>query len=200
MNQKLVDYYFTPVSPWTYLGHARFVESARRHRAAVAVKPIDLGRVFPASGGLPLKDRPRQRQSYRLVELARWSKYLGIPLNLHPAHFPVRAELASRWILAAVEQGTDAALALALACGRAVWAEERNIAERETLAAIASAQHLDVAALDERANAPDIATRYATLTQEAIDRGVFGAPTYVVGGEMFWGQDRLDFLDRELAK
>lgn len=200
MNPTLIDYYFTPVSPWTYLGHARFVEIARRHGAAVAVKPIDLGRVFPASGGLPLKDRPRQRQSYRLVELARWSKYLGIPLNLHPAHFPVHAELASRWILAAVEQGTDAALALALACGRAVWAEERNIAERETLAAIAAAQRLDVAALDERANAPDIATRYAMLTQEAIDRGVFGAPTYVVGGEMFWGQDRLDFLDRELAK
>ena len=200
MNPKSVDYYFTPVSPWTYLGHARFVEIARRHRAAVAVKPIDLGRVFPASGGLPLKDRPRQRQSYRLVELARWSKYLGIPLNLHPAHFPVRADLASRWILAAVEQGTDAALALALAFGRGVWVEERNIAECETLAAIATAQHLDVAALDERANAPDIATRYATLTQEAIDRGVFGAPTYFVGGEMFWGQDRLDFLDRELAK
>ena len=200
MNPKSVDYYFTPVSPWTYLGHARFVEIARRHRAAVAVKPIDLGRVFPASGGLPLKDRPRQRQSYRLVELARWSKFLGIPLNLHPAHFPVRADLASRWILAAVEQGTDAALALALAFGRGVWVEERNIAERETLAAIATAQRLDVAALDERANAPDIATRYAMLTQEAIDRGVFGAPTYFVGGEMFWGQDRLDFLDRELAK
>ena len=105
-----------------------------------------------------------------------------------------------RWILAAVEQGTDAALALALAFGRGVWVDERNIAERETLAAIATAQRLDVAALDERANAPDIATRYAMLTQEAIDRGVFGAPTYFVGGEMFWGQDRLDFLDRELAK
>ena len=200
MNAILIDYYFTPVSPWTYLGHARFVEIARRHRAAIAVKPIDLGRVFPASGGLPLKDRPPQRQAYRLVELARWSKYLGIPLNLHPAHFPVRADFASRWILAAVEQGTDAALAFALACGRAVWAEQRNIAERDTLAAIATALDLDVAALDERANAPDIATRYAVLTQEAIDRGVFGAPTYFVGGEMFWGQDRLDFLDRELAK
>jgi len=197
---KSVDYYFTPVSPWTYLGHARFVEIAHRHRAAVAVKPIDLGRVFPVSGGLALKDRAPQRRSYRLVELARWSKYLGIALNLHPAHFPVRAELASRWILAAVEQGTDAALDLALAFGRAVWAEERNIAERDTLAAIATAHGLDVAALDERANAPDIATRYAMLTQEAIDRGIFGAPTYVAGGEMFWGQDRLDFLDRELAK
>jgi len=200
MNPKLVDYYFTPVSPWSYLGHARLVEIARRHRATIAVKPIDLGRVFPASGGLPLKERAPQRQSYRLVELARWSKYLGIALNPRPAHFPVRADLASRWILAALEQGTDAALDLALAFGRALWAEERDIAAQDTLAAIATAQRLDVAALDERANAPDIATRYAVLTQEAIDRGVFGAPTYFVGGEMFWGQDRLDFLDRELAK
>jgi len=200
VNPKLVDYYLTPVSPWTYLGHARFVDIARRHKAAIAVKPIDLGRVFPSSGGLPLRERAPQRQAYRLVELARWSKYLEIPLNLHPAHFPVRAELASKWILAALEQGTDQALDLAFACGRALWAEERNLALHDTLAEIASAQGLDVAALDERANAPDIATRYDVLTQEAIDRGVFGAPTYFAGGEMFWGQDRLDFLDRELAK
>ena len=197
---KLVDYYFTPVSPYSYLGHDRFVALARRHGAAIAVKPIDLGRVFPVSGGVPLKQRAPQRQAYRLVELARWSSFLGIPLNLHPAHFPVPADLASRWILAALEQGADDALAFAGSLGRAVWAEERNIADVETLAAIARSHGLDVAALDERANAPDIATRYDVLSQEAIDRGVFGAPTYVYAGELFWGQDRLDFLDRALAK
>jgi 2-hydroxychromene-2-carboxylate isomerase len=197
---KLVDYYFTPVSPYSYLGHDRFVALARRHGAAIAVKPIDLGRVFPVSGGVPLKQRAPQRQAYRLVELARWSSFLGIPLNLHPAHFPVPADLASRWILAALEQGADDALAFAGSLGRAVWAEERNIADVEPLAAIARSHGLDVAALDERADAPDIATRYGVLTQEAIDRGVFGAPTYVYAGELFWGQDRLDFLDRALAK
>lgn len=197
---RLVDYYFTPVSPYSYLGHDRFVALARRHGAAIAVKPIDLGRVFPVSGGVPLKQRAPQRQAYRLVELKRWSSYLGIPLNLHPAHFPVPAELASRWILAALEQGVDAALAFAGSLGRAVWAEEGNIADLETLAAIARSHGLDVAGLDERANAPDIATRYGLLSQEAIDRGVFGAPTYVYAGELFWGQDRLDFLDRALAK
>ena len=86
------------------------------------------------------------------------------------------------------------------ALGRAVWAEERDIADRETLVALATTLGRDAAALDERANAPDIAMRYAVLTQEAIDRGVFGAPTYVYDGELFWGQDRLDFLDRALAK
>ena len=197
---KTVDYYFTPVSPFAYLGHDRFVAMARRHDATIAVKPIDLGKVFPVSGGLPLKQRAPQRQAYRLLELKRWSSYLQIPLNVHPAHFPVSADLASKWILAALEQSSNAALALAGALGRALWAEERNIAERDTLAAIATAQGLDPVALHERANAPDTATHYATLTQEAIDRGVFGSPTYVYGGELFWGQDRLDFLDRALAE
>ena len=195
-----VDYYFTPISPFVYLGHARFVEIARRHGASIAVKPVNLGQVFPVSGGLPLSKRAPQRQAYRLVELKRWSHYLGVPLNPTPANFPASAELAARFVLAALEQSVDAALALAFAQGRGVWAEDRNIADAATLAAIATAQGLDAAALDERANAPDIAMRYAVLTQEAIDRGVFGAPTYVCGGELFWGQDRLDFLDRALAK
>jgi 2-hydroxychromene-2-carboxylate isomerase len=197
---KLVDYYLTPISPFVYLGHARFVAIARRHDAVIAVKPINLGQVFPVSGGLPLSKRAPQRQAYRLVELKRWSAYLHLPLNLHPACFPVSGDLASRWILAAQERSVDAALQLAGALGRAVWAEDRDIADRDTLIAIATAQGLDAAVLDERANAPDTAMHYAVLTQEAIDRGVFGAPTYVYGGEVFWGQDRLDFLDRALAK
>jgi 2-hydroxychromene-2-carboxylate isomerase len=197
---KNVDYYFTPVSPFTYLGHDRFVAIARARQATIAVKPIDLGRVFPVSGGLPLRQRAPQRQAYRLVELKRWSTFLHVPLNPQPAHFPVPADLAAKWILAVLERGTHAALDFAGALGRAIWAEDRNIADRDTLAAIATAQGHDAAALDERANAPDIAQRYDVLTREAIDRGVFGAPTYVFGGELFWGQDRLDFLDRALAK
>jgi 2-hydroxychromene-2-carboxylate isomerase len=197
---KHIDYYFTPISPYTYLGHARFVAIAGRHHATIAVKPIDLGRVFPVSGGVPLSKRAPQRQAYRLVELKRWSAYLHMPLNLHPAHFPVSADLASLWVLAALEESVDAALDLTAALGRALWAEDRNIADPQTLASIAAAQRHDAAALDERAKAPDIAMRYAVLTQEAIDRGVFGAPTYVYAGELFWGQDRLDFLDRALAK
>jgi 2-hydroxychromene-2-carboxylate isomerase len=197
---KNVDYYFTPVSPFTSLGHERFVAIARARHATIGVKPIDLGRVFPVSGGLPLRQRAPQRQAYRLVELKRWSSFLQIPLNPQPAHFPVPADLAAKWILAVLERGTHAALDFAGALGRAIWAEDRNIADRDTLAAIATAQGHDAAALDERANAPDIAQRYDVLTQEAIDRGVFGAPSYVFGGELFWGQDRLDFLDRALAK
>jgi 2-hydroxychromene-2-carboxylate isomerase len=197
---KLIDYYMTPISPYVYLGHERFVAIARRHGATIAVKPINLGLVFPVSGGVPLSKRAPQRQAYRLVELTRWSRYLQVPLNLHPAHFPGSADLASRFLLAGLERSTDAALDLALAFSRAVWTLDRDTADPATVHSPAAPSGGDAATLAARAEAPDIATRYAALTQEAIDRGIFGAPTYVYAGELFWGQDRLDFLDRALAK
>ena len=197
---KLIDYYFTPVSPWTYLGHDRFVEIASKHAAAISVKPVDYGRIFPASGGLPLKQRAPQRQAYRLVELGRWSKHLGKPINLNPKHFPVPPDAAARWIIAAQARSEGDALRLAGALLRAVWVEERDISDAATLASIASEQGFDSTALDSGAASPDAAPRYAALTQEAMDRQVFGAPTYIYRDEAFWGQDRLDFLDRALAK
>jgi 2-hydroxychromene-2-carboxylate isomerase len=198
---KLVDYYFTPVSPWTYLGHQRFLEIAARHGATIAVKPVDYGRIFPVSGGLPLKQRAPQRQAYRLIELERWSKHLGKALNVKPKFFPVSADMAARWIIAAQAGHGDAdALRLTGALLRAVWAEERDISDQPTLASIAEGERLDPARLAAGAASPDSAERYDALTQEAIDRQIFGAPTYVYRDEPFWGQDRLDFLDRALAK
>jgi len=197
---KVVDYYFTPVSPFAYLGHGRFVAIANRQHASVNVKPVDLGKVFGVSGGLPLKQRAPQRQAYRLVELERWARYLGLAINKQPAFFPVSGDLASKWILAASNRGAADALKLTGAILTAVWAEERNIADGDTLAAIALEQSLDADVLAAGAATPDTTARYAALTQEAIERQVFGAPTFVYRDELFWGQDRLDFLDRELAK
>ena len=197
---KVVDYYFTPVSPYAYLGHDRFVSLAARHGASINVKPCDLGKVFSVSGGVPLKQRAPQRQAYRLTELERWPKFLGIALNRQPKYFPVSGDLASKWILAASTSATADALKLTGALLRAVWAEERDIADAATLAVIAREQSLDPQALAAIAGTPDTAARYEALTQEAIARQVFGAPTYVYRDELFWGQDRLDFLDRELAK
>jgi 2-hydroxychromene-2-carboxylate isomerase len=196
----IVDYYVSPISPWTYLGHEALVALAKQHRAPVAVKPIDLGRVFPVSGGLPLAKRAPQRQAYRLVELKRWSAHRGIALNLTPKHFPAPADPASLWIVAAAQDDQEAGLRLLGAIGRAYWADERDIGAADTLRAIAAEAGLDAGALTERAAAPDTRMHYDTLTQEAIDRGVFGVPTYVLRGEMFWGQDRLDFLGRALAQ
>ena len=195
--ERTIDYYFTPLSPWTYLGHERLGAIALRHGARVLCKPADYGKIFAASGGLPLAKRPPQRQAYRLVELERWRRFLDIPLNLHPAFFPVPAELASRLILAAPEV---ALFRLAGALLRAVWAEERNIADGPTLARICAENELDGPRLLHAAQSAATAERYDALTQEAILRQVFGAPTYIYRDEPFWGQDRLDFLDRALQR
>ena len=196
---RTIDYYFATVSPYAYLGHDRFVAIAQQHGAAVAVKPINLGEVFPVSGGLPLSKRAPQRQAYRLVELERWAQYLGKPMRIQPQYFPVNGDLAAYWILAAAESGSMQALALAGAVGRAIWEQNRNIADAATMEALAAECGLP-GALAARTQAPEIAEKYAALTREAIARGVFGAPTYVVEDELFWGQDRLDFLDRKMAK
>ncbi len=197
---KQIDYYFSPQSPYVYLGHARFTEIAARHGAQVNLKPCDLGKVFATSGGLPLAQRPPQRQAYRLVELARWRDYLGVPLNLEPKYFPVSGDAASRLIIAArLAHGTARAMALLGAIGRALWAEERNIADAATLAELADRLDLDGAALLKASEGQGVQEEYARHTQDAISAGVFGAPWYVYDGQPYWGQDRLDFLDRALA-
>lgn len=197
---KSVDYYFSPMSPWSHLGHARLREIAKRHGATVAVKPVDYGRVFPVSGGLPLKQRPVQRQSYRMAELRRWRDFLGVPIQLEPKYFPIPTDLAARTIIAAASAGSEKQLDLAGAIMKACWQDEQDISQPATLQSIANGAGLDGTALLQAAATPAMQAEYDRLTQEAIDRQVFGAPTYVVDGELFWGQDRLDFVDRALAR
>jgi carboxymethylenebutenolidase len=149
-----------------------------------------------AVGGLPLPKRAPQRQAYRLVELARWSRHLGVPMNVQPRFFPVDGTAASLLITAVAERdGAASAMALTGRIMTACWAGERDIADSQTLAELLAACGLPEARLAESAERG----RYDAHTQEAIDAGVFGAPTYVIGGEMFWGQDRLDFVARKLG-
>jgi 2-hydroxychromene-2-carboxylate isomerase len=198
---KACTYYLAPQSPYVYLGHRRFSAIVQQHAVDVDVRPVDMGRVFDTSGGLPLAKRAPQRQAYRLLELERWSRFLGLPLNLHPAYFPVAADPAARLIIAAkLAQGNDAAMRLAGAIGRAVWVEERNIADAETLSAIAAATGLDSTALMESAGSAAVQAEYDRYTDDAIDAKVFGAPWYVVDGVGYWGQDRLDFVERALQQ
>jgi len=195
-----IDYYFAPQSPWTYLGHQRLRDIAQRAGAEIRVLPIDLGKIFPRSGGLPLPQRAPQRQAYRLVELKRFADWLGLPLNLHPTYFPVPAEAAARLILAiAASQGSDAAMQLTGVVLKAVWAEQRNINDTGTLAQLLAECGLPAATLAE-SQGDAVQQRYEAATQQAFDAGVFGAPSYVIDGEIFWGQDRLDFLQRRLAR
>ena len=188
-----LDYYLSTASPWTWLGHDRMLAMAARHGAKVNVKPVDFGVIFPVSGGLPLPKRAPQRQAYRLVELARWKAHLGLPLVIEPKFFPVDGSAAAHLICGAPEP-VRAAMAGDVLAG--VWTREENIADPAVLAAI-GARHgvADVPAAIAAGKAV-----YGTYTQEALERGVFGAPSYVVNGEIFWGQDRLEFLDRALAR
>ena len=184
---RTIDYYMTPGSPWTYLAHERLGEIARRRGARVQVRPVDYGVVFPQSGGLPLPKRAPQRQAYRLMELRRWKEHLGIPIVIQPKHFPVDTSAAAHLICAAPEEKR---MALAGDFLAALWRDDRNLADPQVVAEI-GARH-GVAKGDKAA--------FERYTQEAVARGVFGAPSFVLGEEIFWGQDRLEFLDRALAK
>jgi len=193
-----IEYYYTPISPWTYFGHQRLAEIAKRHGARIAMKPCDVGRVFAATGGLPLPKRPPARLAYRLVELRRWREVLGIELNLQPAHFPVDPTAASLAIIAALAiDGEQAGHDFAGRLMRAVWAEERNIADEATIAAIATEAGLDAERILE-GRAAAVPT-YERNTEAALAIGMFGAPWYRLRDEGFWGQDRLDLLDRALG-
>jgi carboxymethylenebutenolidase len=194
-----IDYYFAPNSPWTYLGHERFTRIAKAAGAHVNVLPVDLGgKVFPVSGGVPLSKRAPQRQAYRLVELKRFSEFHGQPIVLQPKYFPVNCDDAAKLIIAVdMHDGGEAAMALTGAVLRAVWVEQRNIADANHLADILAAQGLPARRLDD-SHSQAAHERYETDTQRAIDAGVFGAPSYVIDGEIFWGQDRLDFVERRL--
>src|SRR5256885_12152271 len=200
MTDKTIFYYFSPQSPWAYMGHLRLIEIAEKHDAAIRVRPIDLGRVFPAAGGLPLAKRPPQRQAYRLLELKRWSEYLNLPLTIQPRFFPVTGDQAPRLIIASLNEGVQVALRLTWALMRAVWTEDRDVADPDTLRDIIGELGLNADALLHHADAGPIQDAYDRYTQEAIGRGVFGVPTYFYRDELFWGQDRLEFLDRALAK
>lgn len=194
-----IDYYVCLISPWTYLGDARIRAIAAKHGAEVNVKPMNLGRVFPETGGLPLAKRAPARQAYRMQELKRWRDFLELPLTLEPAFFPASEWPAAGMVIAAKKQGLD--------CGplvngylSAVWAEDRNIADPATATAIADERGFDGSTLlAEAERDAGIKATWDTYSDEALAAGVFGAPAYVIGEHVFWGQDRLDFVDRLLA-
>ncbi|MFC3228723.1 2-hydroxychromene-2-carboxylate isomerase [Marinibaculum pumilum] len=197
-----IDYFFTCASPWSFLGLAPLRETARRHGAAIVCHPVSYGTIFPATGGLPLPKRAPERQAYRLVELRRWRAFREVDLVLEPKHFPVDDSLANRTVLAAREGGADAEKVLDLAHSfqALLWLEDGDLSALSTLAGRANELGLDGAHLVEQAATPEIQSLYEKETQAAIAAGVFGAPTYMLGGELFWGQDRVDFLDRALEQ
>lgn len=197
MAKRTLIYYFTLVSPWAYLGHRELHAIAARRDCAIDPRPVSLSVVFPQTGGLPLAQRHAARQAYRLVEMQRWREKRGIALTLRPKFFPCDISLCDRVALAIGMDGGDMG-GFTLAAFEAIWRDDRNAADRETIAALLREAGLDPTFI-ERAESAAVRERYANHTTEAIAMGVFGSPDYVLDGEIFWGQDRLELLDEALA-
>jgi len=193
--KKSVIYFHSLSSPWAYLGWPRFQALIKKHDLDVVVRPT---RIVPPNGGIPLRSRPDARQRYHEVELDRWRKRLNMPLVLRPKHYPTQNEFSARMVIAADQLGWDA-LALSHALLHALWSEELDVKDAKVRVAVANKLGLDGAKLLAMQDTPEMMEAWRASEKEAESYGVFGTPTWVFNKTLFWGQDRLEFLDEALA-
>ncbi len=193
-----IDYYFSTLSTWAYIGHRAFHEMAVRQAVTINYRPVALLEVFEETETAPLPKRHPTRQRLRWLELQRWREKRGIRLNLQPAHWPFACATADRMIIAAVEAGHDPADFLG-AVFSGSWAEEKDMADESVLVSAANGVGLPGDALLDAAKGPYTERIYAENTARALESGVFGSPTYFLNGEMFWGQDRIDLLEEAVS-
>lgn len=197
---RTVNYYHFLISPYSYIGMNAFNALVSKHNLTVNYLPMGVMQMFQETGGTPPAQRHPSRQRQRMDELTRWSEHLGLKMNLTPKHFPTDQTLGAQMVLAAGgASGNPDAGKLSDALLTAVWAEEKDIADEATLIAAANSVGLAGAELLAQAKDDQWAKAYASTTETALATGVFGSPTYQVGDELYWGQDRLDFLDRALS-
>lgn len=194
---RSIDYYFYSASPFTYLGHAAIRDVAKAHGAKLNYKPVNLFGLWEVSGAVPPPKRPPVRQRYRLVEIERVASFRGLPVNVKPAHWPVDATLADLTIAAIAEAGDDPGAYMG-AVFSACWAEDRNIADEALLSELLAAAGHNATAVLDRARSDEVAAVRARNTEEAIAADAIGVPAYVLDGEVFWGQDRIEHLDHML--
>lgn len=193
-----ITYYFSTISPYTYLAGTRMEDVAAKHGATILYKPLDIIGLFGRTGGTPPKDRHASRQEYRAQELLRQAAKLDMPFNLKPAHWPTNAAPSSYAFIAAMQAGGGDLGALAAAFTRACWAEEKDIAQDDVIRDCLTSAGFDAGLADSGLLAG--AETYARNLEDAVSDGAFGAPFYIVDdGERFWGQDRIEDLDRHLA-
>lgn len=193
---KTVDYYHFLISPWSYLAIGTFNDLKKRTGITVNYLPIDVGSTFSNMGGVPPFKRHPSRQRLRMDELKRWSEHLNVPMNLTPAFFPADQTLAACMVYAAT---ADQAATLSDAILTAVWRDEKNVADPDALVAIANDCGIDGKALLASADSDAMRQKLIDVTTSAHEKDVFGSPTYALDGELFWGQDRLDFLERAIV-
>jgi 2-hydroxychromene-2-carboxylate isomerase len=190
---RQVDYYFSFQSPWAYIGHNLFREVAKTHDLKVNYKPVVLVDLFSETGGLPLMKRHPVRQRYRMVELQRWRDKRGLKFHLQPANWPFNARLADGVVIAAIAAGLDPEPFMRRAFA-AVWEDQLNLADPATLIKLADVSGLPGKQLVERSGSEEIGAAYEKNRQDALAADVFGSPVYVLDGEVFWGQDRIELL------
>jgi len=190
---RQVDYYFSFQSPWAYIGHDAFQEVARAHGLKVNFKPVVLVDLFSETGGLPLLKRHPVRQRYRTIELQRWRDKRGLKFHLQPANWPFNARLADGVVIASIEAGLDPEPFIRRAFA-AVWEDQLNLTDPVVLTELADESSLPGKQLVERSASEEISTAYEQNRQDALAADVFGSPAYVLDGEVFWGQDRIELL------
>ena len=192
-----IDYFFATLSPYCYLAGTRLEEVAAKHGATINYKPFDLVSAFGRTGGTLPKDRHVSRQEYRAQELPRQAKKLGMPFNIQPAHWPTNGAPAAYAFIAAQNAGGGDLGKLAHVITRSVWADDKDIAEDDVVRACLTEAGFDPALADSGLLVG--ADTYAANLEEAVERGVFGAPFYFVNDQRFWGQDRIVDVDAYLA-
>lgn len=193
-----IDYYFTLISPFSYMGHKALLDVAAKHGAAIAYKPMNLFDVFKTSGAVPVPERPASRQAYRFIELQRIAHFRDVPLTLKPKHWPTNPALSNGAVVAIAKAGGDPS-AYMLAAYQACWANEQDIADEAVVRALLSGTGHDANAILATATSDEVVAEMAANTEAAIAAGVVGAPGYVLDGEPYWGQDRVEYIDHALA-
>lgn len=195
-----VDYFMSHGSPWTFLGHNRINNIVKQFNVQLNMYPVNYGEIFPVSGGLPVFKRPLQRQKIRLQELKRWAEFLKINLIPEPKYFPSKSLLPSLLIIAAKKMKTNKDFELASNIMNALWVEELHVDDENTLKNIMDKLELDSEVLLSFAKSQECENIFKEYTKIAIEKNVFGAPTYIIEDQVYWGQDRLDFIERHLLK
>ena len=193
-----IEYYYGIPSPFTYLGSAKLQSIAKKYNAEIIEKPCDLvGGIFVKTGGIPVPQRSPQRQKYRLDEIKRWSEFLHIQINIKPKFFPPRdPHIPAKFTIAANLLGTKIIFGHELL--KQLWSEEKDISDEKNIEIISNIFKIDFKELSVLAKSEKVSKIYLDNTEEAVEKNVFGAPTYIFNNELFWGQDRLEFLERAL--
>ncbi len=196
MNNML-DYYFATPSPWAYLATPRIIELEKKYNLEINWKPADLMEIFSIHGVANVKDRPQPVQLNRLTELGRWSKFLNMPLTIQPKYFPVDPTLSHKVIILAQKNNIDVKN-LIFSFQKAVWTDEKDISNENVILEICKTNKFESSSIITDANSEEIQNEYKNNTKDALSQNVWGSPTFVYNNELFWGQDRIEFLERAI--